>query len=47
MLAKGYFALNAHHRHNKPPNTMLTTTMVMLPTIHNMNNSYNNMVCAP
>ena len=36
---RAYLALNAHHRHNKPPRTMLTTIAVMLPTIHNMNKS--------
>jgi hypothetical protein len=33
--------LKAHHTHNKPPNTMLATTTVMLPTTHSMNKSYN------
>ena len=42
-----YFALKAHHRHNKPPNTMLATIPVMLTTIHAMNNSYNSIVYVP
>lgn len=46
-IARGgaYLALQAHHTHNKPPSTMLITTTVMLPTIHNMKRSYNNTVC--
>jgi hypothetical protein len=37
-----YLALRAHHTHNRPPSTMLTTTAVMLQIIHNMKRSYNN-----
>lgn len=32
--------LEAHHTHNKPLNTMLATTIPMLPTTQYMNNSY-------
>ena len=39
MLVRAYLALKAHHKHNKPPNTMLATTTVILPTIHSMNSS--------
>jgi hypothetical protein len=45
-VVRAYLALKAHHRHNKPPSTMLAATAVMLPTIHSMNNSYN-MMCVP
>ena len=45
-VVRAYLALNAHHRHNTPPNTILATTAVMLPTIHSINASYKNMVCA-
>lgn len=31
--------LEAHHTHNKPLNTMLTTTIPMLPTTQYMNSS--------
>jgi hypothetical protein len=46
-VVRTYFALNAHHRHNKPPKTILPTIPAILTTIHPMNNSYNNMSCAP
>gem|GEM_PF-6247831 len=46
-VVRTYLALNAHHRHNKPPKTILPTIPAMLTTIHPMNNSYNNMLCAP
>src|SRR6185295_1941289 len=46
-IVRTYFALNAHHRHNKPPKTILPTIPAILTTIHPMNNSYNNMLCAP
>src|SRR6185295_5572828 len=46
-VVRTYFALNAHHRHNKPPKTILPTIPAILTTIHPMNNSYNNMLCAP
>ena len=45
-VVSGYLALKTHHRHNKPPSTMLATTPVILRTIHPMNNSYSSMVYA-
>src|SRR5262245_38905247 len=40
-VLRTYLALKAHHRHNRPPSTILAATTVILPTIHSMNNSYN------